>query len=239
MPLFFVWFALQISPLNQAIALLEQGRPAEAIPILSSLIKSNPHDPVVWKALGVAHATLNQYELAEPAFAEACKLAPKLADACYFQGRALYALNRFEASLKALEQAPSSSKVKLGVGQALEALGRFDEAEHALQEAQNPTDPGPSVALGLLYLRTGRTPQAEQILTTTVARFPNSVDARVHLARALLERQAIDLAIAQLERALVLAPDNAQAHLLLAKAYMRQGRDKDAKPHFEAARPTK
>ena len=59
------------------------------------------------------------------------------------------------------------------------------------------------------------------------------------MARALLERQAIDLAIAQLERALVLAPDNAQAHLLLAKAYMRQGRDKDAKPHFEAARPIK
>ena len=191
------------------------------------------------KALGVAHSILSQYELAEPAFAQACRLAPKLADACYFHGRALYALNRFEASIAALEKAGGSAKVRLGIGQALEALGRFDQAERAMREATaNSNDPAASVALGLLLLRTARAAQAEAILTGTLRRFPQSAEANLGLGRALMERAAVDLAIPHLERAVSLTPESAQAHLLLAKAYMRVGRDKDAQPHFEAAART-
>ena len=67
---------------------------------------------------------MGQYDLAEPAFGQACRLASKLADACYFQARALYALNRFEASLATMRKAGTGARVRLGEGQALEALGR-------------------------------------------------------------------------------------------------------------------
>ena len=233
---FLFWLAFQVSPLDQGISLLEQGRSNDAIPLLNAATKAKPGDAVAWKALGVAHASLSQYELAEPAFGHACRLAPKLADACYFHGRALYALNRFEGSIAALEKAGGGSKVRLGIGQALEALGRFDEAEMALREAAAVgADPAASVALGLLLLRTGRAAQAEVLLDNEVRTFPKSAEVRLQLARALMERGAFDLAIPHLEYALKFSPNSAQAHLLLAKAYTRQGRVQDAQPHFEAA----
>ena len=226
---FLLIFAVQLSPLQQGLALLEQGRPADAIPFL----RNAPQDDAIgWKALGVAHARLNQYDLAEPAFARACQLAPQLSDACYFQARALYALNRFEASLQALHQAPLTPPTLLAKGQALEALGRIDEAEAAMRTA-NTADA--NIALGLLFLRSGRSAQAELTLTKVVATSPDSVDAHLTLARTLMERNAINKAVPHLERAVALAPQSAQAHLLLAKAYMRSGRQRDAEAHFEAA----
>lgn len=235
MYVFLLLLAVQISTLEQGLALLEQGRATDAIPLLVRATQAQPADPVAWKALGVAHASLSHYEQAEPAFAQACRLAPRLADTCYFEGRALYALNRFEASIAALERSPSNAKVRLGIGQALEALGRFDEAERAMRGAAGiDNGPAANVALGLLLLRTGRASEAEVLLARTVDKFPNSADARLQLARALMERAAFDLAITQLEFALQLSP-TAQAHLLLAKAYTRIGRAKDAQPHFEAA----
>ena len=235
---FLFWLAVQVSQLDRGIALIEQGRPGDAIPLLLQSTETNNGDAVAWKALGVAYATLSQYELAEPALGQACRLAPSLADACYFHGRALYALNRFESSIAALDKAGGSAKVRLGIGQALEALSRFDEAEKAMRQAvalAKGDDPSPSVALGLLLLRTGRAQQAEVVLARAVAAFPGSAEARLNLARTLMDRSAIALAVPHLERAVALAPSSAQAHLLLAKAYIRQGRDKDAQPHFEAA----
>lgn len=233
MHIFWFILAVQASTLEQGLALLAQGRANDALPSLTKATEGASANAVAWKALGVAHASLGHYEQAEPAFAQACRLAPKLADACYFEGRALYALNRFEASIAALEKAEDGAKTRLGIGQALEALGRFDEAERAMRAAIDHT-PAASVALGLLLLRTGRAAQAETILTQTALKFPDAADARLQLARALMERSAFDLAIPHLESALKLSP-NAQAHLLLAKAYTRTGRPQDAMPHFEAA----
>ena len=86
-----------------------------------------------------------------------------------------------------------------------------------------------------MLLRSGRPHEAEASLAKTVLAHPGSSDAHICLARALLERSAVDLAIPHLERAVALTPTSAQAHLLLAKAYMRKGRAQDAQPHFDAA----
>jgi Flp pilus assembly protein TadD len=229
------------SDYDRGVALLDKAQYAAALPYLGRAAQSQPGDARVWKALGVAFAARKQYDLAEPAFARACRLDSKLQDACYYHGRTLYALDRFDASLHVLERAaqvePGSWKIHLGIAEALEALGQA-AAENAFNKAidlAKGADPEPAVAYAQFLVRQGRTPDALPVLERAVRRFPDSSSARIQLGRALLEQGSVEAAISHLERAISLAPDSAQAHLLLAKAYTRAGRTAEARIHYEAA----
>ncbi len=193
----------------------------------------------MWKALGVAYAAGKEYAQAEPPFRRACGLDAKLEDACYFHARVLYALDRYEESLKALEQASRGEwKVRLAMAQALEALGNADRAAVEFRESVTMcrgSDAGPGVAYGLFLLRQGRMDEAVAPLEEVLKRFPASAEAHTYLGRALLESGKLAEAVPHLERAAELAPKSAQAHLLLAKAYMRSGRAEEARKHFELA----
>ncbi|MFN7920205.1 MAG: hypothetical protein U0Q16_08915 [Bryobacteraceae bacterium] len=71
----------------------------------SQFDEADAKDARAWKTLGVAFASMQRYSEAEPAFAQACSLPPQLLGACYYNGRALYARIRFDASLAALRRA--------------------------------------------------------------------------------------------------------------------------------------
>jgi protein O-GlcNAc transferase len=229
----------QISDYDQGVARFERGDLAGAVPFLTRAAQERPKDAQVWKALGVAYAAQKMYREAERPLARSCELDRTLEDACYFYGRALYALDRFESSIHALRRANGDSwKVQLGMAQALEALGRADDAEREFRrsrESVRGNDPGPGVGLGLFLVRQGRAADAVPVLDEVLKRFPNSADAHTHLGRALLDSGRTGDSIPHLERAVALAPASAQAHLLLAKAYVREGRAEEAQAHFEAA----
>jgi Flp pilus assembly protein TadD len=232
----------QISDYQQGVSLIDKGQFADAVPLLTRATQSRPRDAQAWKALGVAYAAQQLYSDAEPVFRRACELNPQLSDACYYHGRALYALDRYEASLRALELAQradaTSWKVHLGVAQALEALGRPDEAEKKFRQALSlcrNSDPQPGIAYAHFLLRQGRVTDAIVALEEILKRFPTSAEANTHFGRALLEQGNVAGAIQRLERAVAADPASAQAHLLLAKAYVRVGRTAEAQPHFDAA----
>ena len=224
------------------MVLIQKGQPKAAVPFLILATEAHPAQARVWAALGVAYAAQGMYDLAEPPFAHACDLDPKLHDACYYQGRALYALGRFEASIQALERAdrfhPNSWKIRLGIAQALEALGKAVEAEKTFRATLTlgqTSDPQPGVALGLFLVRQGRSEEAIGLLDEVLRAFPSSAEAHLQLGRALLEQDKIAQALPHLEQAAKAQPTSAQAHTLLAKAYVRSGRVTEAQPHFEAA----
>ncbi|PYT13085.1 MAG: hypothetical protein DMG59_21530 [Acidobacteria bacterium] len=232
----------QTSDYERGVALFEKGQLDAAIPPLMRSTEAHPQDSRSWKALGVVYAAKGWYELAEPPLRRACDLDPKLEDACYYEARALYALNRFELSLEALVRAalaaPKRWKIHLGMAQALEALARAQEAEQEFKKTlalARDSDSQPGVAYGLFLVRQGRFEEAVAPLQEVLQRFPESADAHTHLGRALLERGQIEASTAHLERAVAMQPASAQAHLLLAKAYVRAGRVMEAQPHFEAA----
>src|SRR4051812_4765045 len=229
----------QTSDYEQGVAHFQRGDVAAAIPLLARAADAHPRDPQMWKALGVAYAARRDYALAEPPLRRACELDPTTQDACYFHARALYALDRFEASLQSLDRDGRETwKVRLAKAQALDALGRADRAAQEFRESVTlcrGADPGPAVAYGLFLVRQGRAAEAVAPLEEVLKRYPGSADAHTYLGRALLEGGKIPEAIAHLERAIVLAPLSAQAHLLLAKAYVRSGRTGDAEGHFELA----
>ncbi len=224
---------------ERGVALIESGRADLAVEPLLRAAGASPNDARVFKALAVAYASSSNYAAAEPAFGRACALAPRLADACYFHARALYALNRFEASLAVLDRLSDPHwKVELARAEALEALSRFSEAEtrfHKAVSACNSRSADPAVALARFLIRQGRYAEAAPPLNPVLERFPNSADAHTLLGRILLEDGKLAAAAAHLETAVSLAPGSAQAHLLLAKAYVRLGRSGQAEPHFKAA----
>lgn len=234
-------FALAATLYDQAVALLENGNAPAAIPLLERAAREQPKDARVWKALGVAHASMQAYSDAEPAFAEACRLATNLPDACYYHGRALYALNRFPESLAALQKAPAAQcTVQLAKGQSHEGNGDAKEAEAEFRKALRTCGERVAdvpAAFGLFLIRQGRAAEAAPLLESAVTRFPNAAPLRIHLGRLLLDHDRAAEALPHLETAVRLTPDSAQAHLLLAKAYTRLGKPAEAKRHFEAANP--
>lgn len=227
------------SDYEQGVALFQKGDPAGAVAYLTRAAEAHPRDAQTWKALGVAYAAQKKYADAERPFARACELDAKLPDSCYFWARALYALDRYDASLAALEHADARSwRVRLARAQALEALGRAVPAEKDYRDALagcRNADPGPAVAFAQFLVRQGRAAEAVAPLLTAVQAFPGAAEVPLGLGRALLETGKVAESLPFLERAVALAPASAQAHLLLAKAYVRSGRAADAQPHFQLA----
>ncbi len=96
---------------------------------------AHPKDFAAWKWLGMTYAAQEKFLLAEPPFSKACGLNSKDPDACYYLGRTLYSLSRFEEALKAYERAPRNGRTMLGMALAFEALGRDDGARRAYRQA--------------------------------------------------------------------------------------------------------
>jgi Flp pilus assembly protein TadD len=219
--------------------LFERGDAAGAIPHFRLAASAEPRNAQVWKALGAALAEGKAYPQAEVAFHRACQLDPKLPDACYFWGRALYALNRFNDSLLALARADQKSwQVRLAVAQTADGMSDAALADREFREAIalcQGRDAGPATAYGLFLVRQGRGAEAIPVLEEALKHHPQSAEAQTCIGRALLESGRNADAVPHLERAVALAPTSAQAHLLLAKALVRTGHAQEAQPHFEAA----
>lgn len=234
----FLCLPLPAQDYEQGVSLIEKGQFDAAILLLTRASAARANDARVHKALGVAHAARGDYELAEPSFAKACGLDAKLPDACYYHGRALYALNRFEPSITALRKAAPGWRASLGIAQSLEALDRASDAEAEFRKALamcRDADPQPAVALGVFLIRQGRQTEAFAPLEAVVKQHPKSAEAHTQFGRVLLDRGDHAAALDHLKQAVAIDPKSAQAHLLLANAYIHVGRPQDAQPHFEEA----
>lgn len=232
----------QTSDYDLGVALFQKGEPHAAIPYLLKAVEAKPSDARAWKALGVVYAATGNYAMSEEPFDKACNLDPHLEDACYYYGRALYALDRFEPSLNVLRRAlkyePKAWKIRLGIAQALEALGQAQQAEKEFDATLalcRACDPRPGNGYALFLIRQGRVKEAVPAATEVLKHFPQSPEAHIHIGRALMEQGDFAGALPHLERAVALDATSGQAHLLLAKCYVRVGRAAEAQPHFEAA----
>jgi len=210
---------------ERGAALFAGGRYDEAIAVLARVSREHPSDARVWKALGVTYAAKADYALALDPLQRACALNPRLEDACYFEARALYALDRFEDSIAVLRaelpRDASPWRIHLGIAQASEALGRAAEAEPRFQNAMAMSPAGnhqAAVAYAHFLLRAGRLDSAEETLAPLVRAHPEAADAQLELGRVLYQFGRVPEAIAHLRIACRLMPGNQQARLLLDRA---------------------
>ena len=239
--LFLLWSPQEaVEAYGQGVALLENSRAQEAIPLLQKAAKLSPRNAQYWKALGVAFASLDQLRDALDPFQKACSLNPSLLDACYYYGRNLYAMDRYHEALAPFETALKVDRVKgraeAAIGQCYEALGRDAEAEKRFWSALNRKDSADRqvrLAFGHFLIRHARAPEA--IPMVEPAQQPESAEARYLLGLALSQTDRFAEAASALERAVALKPSDIAARVLLAKVYRRLGRANDAERLESAA----
>lgn len=235
---------------RRGVEAFQSGRHDAAIESLAQAAKLAPKNAQIWKVLGVVHASREDYERAAEPFERACKLAPNLVDACYFEGRNLYALNRFEPALASLRKALPTDRrpwrVHLGIAQALEALGRAGESEpqflaavrlyeSAPETQRGSADFDPRLHYAVFLFRQGRIQEALKPAHAATATHPNSGRARFELGRLLYQEGDLRESASELEKAVSLGFGQA-ARLMLGKVYLRLGRTEDARKQLDRAR---
>jgi protein O-GlcNAc transferase len=200
-----------------------------------------------WKALGVVYASRGEFEGAETSFRNACERQPSLPDACLYQGRTLYLLNRFQPAIevlrRSLQRERENSEAYRLLALSLEALGQSVEAGDAFRQAVrlnrgSPPNEDPGIDYGIYLFRQGRAEDAVDPLESVLKRHPDAARAHLELGCIQLALDRLPEAAAHLERSLALDPGAARAHLLLGKVYLRQGKPQAAEEHLRLGSQT-
>jgi Flp pilus assembly protein TadD len=200
--------------------------------LLLFLLNAQPVEDVdALKRQALSQIAREQYAEADEPLRKACERAPSDPDACYYYGRNLYSLNRFEPALAAFERARKSGRkpwrTLSGQALALDALNRPAEAERALREAVSRTrgesnrENDPRIQLGAFLTRHGRAEEAMGPLLSCLREFPESNSGLFELAKALAQLDRNAEAGQYLERLLALDPSHQAGRLLLGKVNAR------------------
>jgi tetratricopeptide (TPR) repeat protein len=193
----------------RSLILLEQRRYAEAETAMNATLQVKPDD-------STSHHSLAQLYLET--------------------GRATEA----EASLRsALDYNPGNAYAYETYGLLEERLRRPDDAERMYRLAMRlePDEPAFPVRLAELLRGSGRTPEAQQILSNLALSNANAADLRVVRAYTALltEQNRQGEARAVFEKAIKIAPKNANIHVSYADFLITQHREGDAEKQYKAA----
>jgi Flp pilus assembly protein TadD len=113
------------------------------------------------------------------------------------------------------------------------AVRKEAEQEYRAALKSNPQDEKSICRLGEMALQTGDVEQANEAFSRAIALHPDDSDAKLDMARALIQMNQPAKAQALLEQTVQLDPTNATAHFRLATLYRGQGRMDDAKQQLE------
>jgi len=206
--------------------------------LLLALAGATAQDADGWLARGREAIASGQPERAAETFAKACALAPQHRDACYFHGRALQALDRFEEAREPLERAlarGADARVHRALALNYVGLVQPERAElhflAAIRLYRSGEDP--RVDYGAFLTRQARAAEAVPILDAAGKAHPRSARAHTELGRALLEAGKPDAAARSLKRAVDLDPVAWAVRLLLGRAYQQLGRLAEAERQLD------
>lgn len=140
---------------------------------------------------------------------------------------------------KAIALNPKLPGIHFELAELLYASQDESEKKEAEQEyhavlAENHDDEKTVRKLAEIDAAKGNTQQALKGFTRAVQLQPSDTDARLGLAKALIEMNQLDEAQALLEETVQQEPSNAIAHYRLATLYRKMGRMDDAKREVEA-----
>ena len=191
-----------------------------AVAAFRKSLELRPDFAPAWKALGVVLASQADFEGAENAFRNACERQPGLADACLYQGRTLYLLNRFQPAVDVLrpviQREKENSEAWRLLALSLEGLGEIPLAGNAFRNAVRFTrgaspNEDPGIDYGVYLFRQGRAEEALAPLDAAVKRHADSFRAHLELGCVQLALDRLEDAASHLERAIALDPRAARA----------------------------
>ena len=224
------------------LCLTESGDLRGALPELEASYALNPKDPSILYSLAYANARAGDVDRAAELLR---KSETDPAQAKLIEGLIQYRRGRFTEA-KALFQAvlalnPNTVPAMTALGR-LELLDRNDaEAIRLLDQAlrANPSDAETTYQLGVLYDRTGKTDEGITLLRRAITLRANYPDPHYHLGRIAVDRKDYKTALAELELARRLLPNQEAIRLLLGRTYQAAGRAAEAKAEFAEVRRLK
>ncbi len=200
----------------------QAGRLEEAAAQIADSIALKPGEPSAHINLGRALRQLGRFAEAIAAFQSALRLDPQRTSALIGLSESLAANGEPTAALDAARRAVAidsgDAAAQFACGVALQALQQPDEAVDAYRRALALDDRHAEVHnnLGLLLVERGDVADGLKHLRQAVARDPKLSAAYKNIGKALQQLGSPDEARAAIERALELAPDDADAHVGLA-----------------------
>jgi Flp pilus assembly protein TadD len=214
---------------SAAVTALREGRPEQAEKMFRALLAGGADLPQVHQNLGISLQRLRRHEEAVEQFRQVLNADPQARGARALLGSSLMALGRLEEAVAQLEQAveemPEDQLVRRELGRAYSAQGRPLEAVRQYRELARlaPEDPEYAYLLGEAYLAV-----VQWSYSRLVGSAPESARVYQGLAQNLAAAGNLEGAAQALEKAVGLAPDLPDLHLLLATVYLRQGRHAEA-----------
>jgi tetratricopeptide (TPR) repeat protein len=232
-------------------ALQEQGRAAEAIDVLHAVTPLTSDSVLGHATLGDAHRALDQLDRAIAHFRRLVELAPDIIDAQINLGVCLQETGDVTGAIAryrvALEIDPNSGAAATNLGLALLETGDVDGAVAPLErgvalDSGALNGLGDSVALnglGAVYLRLGRTEDAEHVIRRAIDAAPDYAPAWSNLGNVHQDYQRLDDALAAHDKSVSLDPDNAEAHWNRAMTLLLSGDLKRGFEEYEWRRQTR
>ena len=207
-----------------------------------------PGTAAAWKARGLSDISSGNMQAAVAALTKACDLDATDAESCYYLGRTLTGLARYEEAReplqKALRAASRDFRAKAyravalnfaGLNLPREAESNFREAVRHYRGGKRPEE-DPRIDYGAFLGREGRLSEALSLLRQAAAAHPDSWRAHAELGRALLHSGDPRKAASSLERAVALSPKAWEVRLLLGRAYLQMDRVEDAERELHLGR---
>jgi Flp pilus assembly protein TadD len=193
--------------LNLTRELMELSRYSEAISAVQNGLDANPNSYALHLRLGAAHLSAGHYSEAERVFRDLVAAGDPL---------------------------PTGY---IGLAQVLLRTGRAEEAGFELTKASQRLGPHFLISYfrGLAFDRAGKPLEAMMAFQEAVQLNSNNAEVHLSLGKTELALGRVNDAIAELQQALRLSPDNAPAKRLLSQAYRRAADSKNAAKFAEAS----
>ena len=228
---------------NLAIALVDAGRTAEALPHYDQALALRPNYAEAENNLGFALTQLGRPADALPHLDRALRFQPGYADAHNNRGAALMGLGRPAEGIAAFTESirlkPRNAIAHFNLGLATASAGQPAAAIPHFQRAVelNPRYADPELNWAIALTVTHRFDAAVAHFRRALELQPDNAGAHHSFGRAFATVGRLDEAVASFRRALDLQPSFGDAHFALADALRQLGRPTEAEEHHrEAAR---
>lgn len=199
------------------LALVQQGRLADAETAARALVSDHPDNGTGWMLLAAMQLAQGKDGLEAAQKAVACM--PQDEQAICNLGRAWHDRREFAEAIAAYRQAlqlqPTLLPALVNLGIALRDSGDLAGSDTVLRQAakQQPNSPEAFNELGVTLTAAGQLDAAYQCLRRALQLRPNYVPTLLNMSQALGKGRRFDLAATALDQVLALDPVNVKAHL--------------------------
>ncbi|UCH80149.1 MAG: tetratricopeptide repeat protein [Nitrospiraceae bacterium] len=192
--------------------------------------------------MGSSYMDNGQYNEAFVEFKKALEFNPDKKETLNYLGYLNMRFKEYDKAVvyfkKAISIDPGYAEAMNNLGVTYAEIGKWDEAIRYFDAAlSNPVYETPEMAyanMGYVYYLKGDYINAEKVIKEALMRNNLYPMASYVLGLVYTKLENDDAAIEEFKKAIGLAPDYAEAHMDLAKTYLRSGSRAKALKHFEA-----